>query len=103
MKCGSAPASFKGFSDSTSSNPPVCDGDWLSYPGNSSEPPASVPRSIKVLVASSVTKSSSVISGNITKMVLIKTNSGDGPIPGQAGTGISVSVVCSQTRKSTGT
>jgi len=100
---GSAPASFKGFADSTSSNPPVCDGDWTSYPGNSSEPPARVPQLVKVLVASSVTKSSSVISGNITKMVVIKTNSGYGPNPGQAGTGIVLSFVCSQTPKSTGT
>jgi YVTN family beta-propeller protein len=100
---GSAPASFKGFADSTSSNPPVCGGDWISHPGNSSEPPASVPQLIKVLVSSAVTKSSSVISGNITKMVVIKTNSGYGPDPGQPGTGIVVSVVCAQPRKSTST
>jgi len=55
-----------------------------------------VPQYITVLVASSVTKSGSVISGNITRMVVVKTEPGYGPAPGKAGTGTVVSVVCPQ-------
>jgi hypothetical protein len=47
-----------------------------------------------VIVASSVTKNGSVISGNIPKLVIVKTNPGYGPSPGQAGTGTVYSVVC---------
>jgi len=94
---GSAPASFKGFADSASSDPPACGGHWTSRPGNSSQPPAIVPQLITVLAAGSITKSGSVIGGNITGMVVIRTDPGYGPSPGHAGTGTVVSIVCSQT------
>ena len=91
---GSAPSSFKGFANSTSTNPATCGGTWTSDPGNSSGPPNAIPEYITVIVASSVTKNGSVISGNIPKLVIVKTNPGYGPTPGQAGTGTVYSVVC---------
>jgi hypothetical protein len=92
---GPAPSSFKGFADSTSPNPPpTCGGTWTSDPGNSSQPPSSVPHFITVIAASSITQSGSVISGNIPEMVIVQTDPGYGPNPGHAGTGTVVAVVC---------
>jgi hypothetical protein len=78
----------------TSTNPPACGGTWKTDPGNSAPPPATVPRTITVLVASAITKSGSVISGNIPKMVIVMTDPGYDSNPGHAGTGTVVSVSC---------
>jgi hypothetical protein len=91
---GPGPAAFKGFVNLTSTNPPACGGTWKTDPGNSAPPPATVPRTITVLVASSITKSGSVISGNIPKMVIVMTDPGYDSNPGHAGTGTVVSVSC---------
>ena len=47
-----------------------------------------------VIVSSSVTKKGSAISGNVRKLVVVKTNPGYGPNPGHAGTGTVVAVIC---------
>jgi hypothetical protein len=91
---GPAPADFKGFANSASANPPDCGGAWASDPGNSSEPPSSVPQFITVIVSSSITRSGSMITGNNYKMVIVKTDPGYTSDPGHAGTGTVVSVVC---------
>ena len=91
---GSASSSFKGFANSTSTNPATCGGTWTSSPGNSSGPPASIPEYITVIVSSSINKNGSVISGNNYKLVIVKTNPGYGPDPSQAGTGTVYSIVC---------
>jgi hypothetical protein len=91
---GSASSSFKGFANSTSSDPATCGGTWTSDPGNSSGPPNAIPEYITVIVSSSVTQNGSVISGDNRKVVIVKTNPGYGPSPGQAGTGTVYSVVC---------
>ena len=92
MSGGSGPNSFKGFEGGNTS--PACGGNWTSNPGNSSNPPASVPQYMAVIVASSVQKNGSTISGDIKKIVVIKTNPGYGPSPGHAGTGTVVAVFC---------
>ncbi len=92
MSGGSGPNSFKGFEGGNAS--PACGGNWVSDPGNSSNPPASVPQYMAVIVASSIQQNGSTISGNITKIVVIKTNPGYGPSPGHAGTGTVVAVIC---------
>ncbi len=92
MTGGSGPASFKGFEGSNTS--PACGGTWTSSPGGSSTPPATVPQYMAVIVASSVQKSGSTISGNITKLVIVRTNPGYGPSPSQTGTGTVVAVIC---------
>jgi hypothetical protein len=47
-----------------------------------------------VLVSSSVQKNGSTISGNITKVIIVRTNPGYGPSPGHAGTGQVVAILC---------
>jgi sugar lactone lactonase YvrE len=91
---GPAPASFIGFADSTSPNPPLCGGAWTSDTGNSSGPPSSLPPFITVIAASSITQSGSVISGNIPEMVIVQTDPGYMPDPGHPGTGTVVAVFC---------
>lgn len=92
---GSAPNSFKGFANTTSTSPPSCGGRWTSNPGNSSGPPAGpLPQYMAIIVSSWVTQSGSVESGNILHIVVVKTNSGYQSDPGHAGTGTVVGVVC---------
>ena len=90
---GSAPASFKGFENMPATLPP-CGGTWSTDPGNSSNPPSSIPSYMGVIVSSSVTKKGSAISGNVRKLVVVKTNPGYGPNPGHDGTGTVVAVIC---------
>jgi len=91
---GRAPASFKGFVNCTNPNPPTCGGTWTSDPGNSGHPPDTVPADITVIVASLVTKSGPVESGDIVKMVTIHTDPGYDGNPGHAGTGTVTAVIC---------
>jgi uncharacterized delta-60 repeat protein len=91
---GSASASFNGFANSTSTNPPTCGGTWQSDPGNNSVPPSGVPANINVIVASSITQSGAVVSGNIPEMAVVQTDPGYDSNPGHAGAGTVVSVSC---------
>jgi nitrous oxidase accessory protein NosD len=91
---GSAPASFKGFADTTAANPPPCGKTWSTRPGNSSNPPASVPKYMAVIVSSSIGQSGSSVSGNTVHVVVVKTNPGYASNPGHAGTGTVVGIVC---------
>src|SRR5207302_853986 len=89
-----APAAFKGFANSPST-PPACGTAWSTGPGNSSGPPAApLPAFIAVIVASHAEKSGPSISGDTTKVVVVKTNPGYAPNPGHAGTGTVVAVIC---------
>jgi hypothetical protein len=47
-----------------------------------------------VVVSSSVTKPSSTVSGNITQIVIVKTDAGYAPDPQFHGTGAIVAVLC---------
>jgi hypothetical protein len=49
---------------------------------------------MSVIVTSNVTKSGSTISGTITHIVIVKTNSGYDANPGHPGTGTVVATVC---------
>lgn len=91
---GSAPHAFKGFAASLSSTPPVCGGNWTAGPGDSADPPSNVPTYMAVVVPSTVTKSGHTIAGDIAHIVIVKTNRGYGPDPGQPGTGSVVATVC---------
>jgi hypothetical protein len=92
---GSAPNSFKGFAQTLSSRPPRCGGSWSTRPGNSPPPPdAPLPAFIAVLVASAANQSGPTISGNISAIVIVKTNPGYQPDPGHPGTGTVVAVLC---------
>jgi hypothetical protein len=91
---GPAPSAFKGFAASLSSSPPVCGGAWTTGPGNSSSPVPSLPAYMGTLVASSVQKSGSTISGDIVSIVVVATAAGYAPDPGHAGTGRIVATYC---------
>lgn len=88
---GAAPDSFKGFANLV---PQGCGGVWTGGPGNSSDPPDTVPTFIAVIASSTVTKSGSAITGDVSKIVIVRTLPGYGPSPGKAGTGIVVTVLC---------
>jgi hypothetical protein len=88
---GSAPSSFAGFAE-TSASPPTCGESWTSKPGTSSNPPATVPEFMGVIVASKITKSGPTISGNAPEVVVVKTNPGYSPE--NKGTGTVVAKVC---------
>jgi DNA/RNA endonuclease G (NUC1) len=93
MSGGSAPNSFVGFENGNTT--PTCSGTWTSAPGNSSNPPSAIPQYMAVIVSSSIQQNGSVITGNIKKLVIIRTNPGYGPSPGHPGTGQVVAVICS--------
>jgi hypothetical protein len=85
---GPAPDSFKGFADSALPGNPLSWGSfWTTRPGNSSNPPNSVPPYMAVIVSSSIQKSGPTIGGDIPRVVVVKTNSGYDDNPGHAGTG----------------
>lgn len=88
---GPAPNAFKGFIDTV---PAGCGGTWTSRPGNSSQPPDTVPQFMAVIASSTITKSAATITGDIPKIVIVRTNPGYGPSPGHTGTGTVVAVAC---------
>jgi uncharacterized protein YbdZ (MbtH family) len=93
LTTGVAPASFKGFALRPSA--PSCGVAWTTDPGNSSPSPAGpLPKYMAVIVASSVTKSGSAITGDTAHIVVVRTDQGYAPDPGHAGTGTVVSQVC---------
>jgi hypothetical protein len=93
---GSAPAAFEGFAENTSTAPPICGGTWTTDPGNSPPPPASLPSFMGVIGSSSITKTGPRISGDIARIVIVKTDPRYAPNPGHAGTGTVIAVVCTR-------
>ena len=90
---GVAPDSFKGFANHTA-EVPACGTGWTTTPGNSADPPATVPSYMAVIVASSVSGGDPIIAGDSVKLVVVKTESGYGPAAGHAGTGTVVGQIC---------
>jgi hypothetical protein len=89
---GAAPDAFKGFATSPGT-PPRCGASFVGDPGNSGGPPATVPSYMGTLVTSKVTKGASAITGNVVRIVVVKTTA-YGPTPGAGGTGTVVATVC---------
>ncbi len=92
MSGGSGPNSFKGFENGLSL--PACGSTWTSQPGNSSNPPPTIPQNMAVIVSNSVSKSGAVITGNVSRIIVVQTNSGYGPSPGHQGTGQVIAILC---------
>lgn len=92
MTGGAGPNAFKGFENGN--DLPACDSAWTSRPGNSSNPPATIPQFIPVIVSSSVEKNGPVITGNVKRIVVVRTNPGYGPSPGHWGAGEVVATLC---------
>ena len=97
--------SFKGFAQNVSAfalcEPLAATGQqslndqcWSSKPGNSN-PPATVPTFIEVIVSTAITKSGSEIFGNIASTAILKVDSSPayGPDPGHPGFGKIVAVI----------
>jgi len=85
--------SFKGFATQSDN---VCGGKWISSPGNSSDPPDTIPDVITIIVTDTVVKNGNDISGNIKQLVTVAQDGGYGPAPGQRGNGPVVTFVCGQ-------
>jgi len=92
VSTGEASSSFKGFADVA---PADCGAalKWSAGSGNSATPPAGVPAYMAVIVSSSMTKSGSASSGNVSKIVILKTDTYD-PSTSSSGTGTIVDVYC---------
>jgi hypothetical protein len=90
MSGGSVPNAFKGFENGTA---PPAFGTWTSRPGNSSNPPATIPESMDVIVSSLVQKNGPVITGDVKEIICLKTEPGYGPAPGHRGYGMVVDVL----------
>jgi len=83
---GSAPNALKGFESSI--QPRTCGGvTWTAQPGNSGQPPATLPSLMIVVVTSTATQSGSAISGDVTQLALVEVDPGYQPDPGHPGTG----------------
>jgi hypothetical protein len=90
---GASPAAFKGFENAPATV--TCGTSWSASPGNSLPPPAGpLPAYLAVIVASSIGKSGSTISGNTPHMVVVKTSPGYAPDPAHAGAGTVVAQIC---------
>ncbi|MFY9578972.1 MAG: hypothetical protein WAQ33_06570 [Gaiellaceae bacterium] len=91
---GIAPTSFKGFASGAGTTPPSCGTAYSTSAGNSPGPPASVPAYLAVVVSSTVSQSGATISGDVKKIVIVRTDPGYAPSPGHPGTGSVVGVLC---------
>jgi len=91
---GAAPAAFKGFAETTNPNPPFCGGNWTAGTGAPLGLPATLPSTIRVIVASSVTKSGPGVAGDIPQMAVINVDPGYQPDLDHPGTGTVGSVDC---------
>ncbi len=92
---GIAPSAFKGFAGIILPNNHTCGGSWTTGTGNSSFPPATLPSYMGVIASSVVTQTgSTVFSGNVPKIVVVKTNPGYSPMPSTPGTGTVVATWC---------
>ncbi len=87
-----APASMKGYIDNAPSY--TCGAAWTSDPGNSSNPPSTIPVNMVVVVASSINQSGSTEYGNIKHLVVVSVSPGYGPAPGHDGYGKIIATIC---------
>jgi hypothetical protein len=98
MSKGAPPDAMKGFAGFEDNflglPPPDCGGTWSTDPGNSTPPPPTVPKLMGVIVSSQVTKSGSVITGDIKQVVIVDNDPGYAPSPGHDGTGTEVAIIC---------
>jgi uncharacterized repeat protein (TIGR01451 family) len=85
--------SFKGFQNGGLAGL-TCGDTWTSLPGNSTPPPETVPAYMRVVVSTSISKQGSVITGDVAKIVIVRTDPGYDGNPGHPGTGEVVGVVC---------
>lgn len=83
--------SFKGFASSADN---FCGGVWSSQPGNSSDPPKTIPSDLAIIVTSKVNKSGNGISGNIKEIVIVHQDGNYMDNPGHPGGGPVTHIYC---------
>jgi len=91
---GAANFAFKGFANVFSTNPPACGGTWTTTPGNSPPPVSGIPSYMGVLVSDSITKSGTIFSGHTVKIVVVVSQAGYSPSPGNPGIGTIIATYC---------
>ncbi len=84
-------ASFKGYASNAQD---FCGGVWQSRPGNSSDPPDSIPADVVIIVTDTVTKQGPNIGGTIKQLVLVHQDGKYGPAPGHRGGGPVTQIIC---------
>jgi len=85
--------SFKGYA-STADN--FCGGVWSTQPGNSSDPPSTIPSDFAIIVTSKVLKDGNVLSGDIRQIVVVHQDGNYQDNPGHAGGGTVTTILCPQ-------
>ncbi len=86
-------ASFKGYANKAED---FCGGRWESRPGNSSNPPATIPDDVAIIVTDTVLKVGPNISGTIKQILLVHHDGAYGPNPGHRGSGPVTKIICTQ-------
>lgn len=96
-----APASMKGYIDNGASDeaipvlqPSACGKQWVTDPGNSSHPPATIPTYMLVIVSSTENKLGSQEYGDVKHILVVQVSPGYGPAPGHDGWGKIVGWLC---------
>jgi uncharacterized repeat protein (TIGR01451 family) len=84
-------ASFKGYATDASLS---CGATWRSRPGNSSQPLATLPEFMMIIVTDRIQKAGSDISGRIKEIIEVHPDRGYGPSPGHRGNGAVTKVLC---------
>ncbi|MCU1329014.1 MAG: hypothetical protein JWN34_4384 [Bryobacterales bacterium] len=91
---GATPNQFKGYAANTS-EPPRCNANWITRPGNSSDPPdPTLPSYMGVIVSSRIGSSGAAVSGNAPQIVVVRTDPGYDSNPGHHGTGTVIATYC---------
>jgi hypothetical protein len=86
---------FKGFVDPPASmTPPQCGDTWSGRTGGSSAPPSTVPAYMALVVASAMEKTGSTVSGDVERVVVVKTDAGYASDLAHNGTGTVVAPIC---------
>ena len=86
-------ASFKGYANKAED---FCGGRWESRPGNSSDPPATIPDDVAIIVTDTVLKVGPNISGTIKQILLVHHDGAYGPNPGHRGSGPVTKIICTK-------
>jgi hypothetical protein len=82
--------SFKGYASESG----ACSDHWISRVSNTPPPPDTIGAQIGIIVTNSVRKFGSDMGGDIRQILLVNTDPGYSPNPGDDGTGTVVSVLC---------
>lgn len=88
---GPAPNAFKGYAAEPGASTTLS--SWTTTPGGSSEPPASVPTFMSVIVSSTVSRTGPTIVGDAPHIAIVQTDAGYGSEPGERGTGTVVAML----------